>query len=66
MARQHVMLQSTALASAEYDDETQTLDVTFRNGRSYTFENVPETVFEGLRHAPSPGSYFTSNIKGAY
>lgn len=66
MPRVHVNLDSTALASASYDDATQTLDVVFRNGRDYTYTNVPMEVFEGLRDDPSPGSYYFSRIRGVY
>ena len=66
MARTYFNLDSTALRGASYDDETQTLDVDFRNGQSYTFEGVPSEVALGLRDAPSPGSYFHKNIKGVY
>lgn len=66
MPRVSVELQSTALSSASYDTDTQTLDVTFINGSIYTHEGVPYSVFENLRDAPSPGRYYTSNIKGQY
>ena len=66
MAIQQVQLASTALASASYNDEDETLDITFQNGRSYTYEGVPSEVFEALRDARSPGTYFFQNIKYRY
>jgi KTSC domain len=66
MTRQSVQLQSSSLSRAEYDADTEQLEITFVNGRSYTFERVPERVFEELRDSPSPGSYFNREIKGAY
>ena len=66
MPRVHVQLSSTALRSCAYDGETQALDVTFASGRVFTYEGVPQDVFEGLRDAPSPGSYYHANIKDAY
>lgn len=70
MPRIVIDLQSTALARASYqlDDEADvgTLDVTFTSGRTYTHENVPQKVFEGLRDAQSPGSYYNNEIKGVY
>lgn len=57
---------STSLASATYNEDDERLSITFRNGRAYTFHNVPQDVFDGLRDAGSPGSYFASAIKGQY
>lgn len=58
--------QSTALSRASYDPESQTLDITFTSGRSFTYESVPERVFEELRDAPSPGSFYHNNIRDRY
>jgi hypothetical protein len=66
MARQSVQLQSSALRSADYDDETQQLDVTFNSGQTYTYERVPAHVFEQLSTASSPGTYFFQNVKGRF
>lgn len=63
---------SSALRSASFEiDETSgadrgTLDIQFTSGRSYTYENVPQRVFEELRDAGSPGQYFHSSIKDRY
>ena len=61
---------STALSRGSFliadGDDTGSLDITFASGRSFTYENVPMSVWEGLRDAPSPGSYFHANIKDAY
>ena len=66
MARVHVLLRSSTLSRAAYEEETETLDVTFKNGRTYTYEGVPKDVFEGLRDAPSAGQYFHSQIRDRY
>jgi|KBSMisStaDraftv2_1062788.scaffolds.fasta_scaffold00126_58 hypothetical protein len=66
MTRQTVHLASTALRSATWDSETQTLEVVFVNGRDYTHEGVPEHVFDALATARSAGSYYARNIKGRY
>jgi lysyl-tRNA synthetase, class II len=57
---------STAVARASYDTEEQTLEITFTSGRSYTYENVPEGVWEGLCTTRSVGSYYATHIKGRY
>ena len=57
---------STMLSGASYDPDSETLDLTFTGGRTYTYESVPQRVFEDLRDAPSPGSFYWSNIKDRY
>jgi hypothetical protein len=59
-------LKSSNLAAAEYDPEAKLMVVTFRSGSVYTYANVPDTVYEGLLTATSPGSYLAENIKGKY
>jgi hypothetical protein len=63
--RFHVF-RSTAIASAEWDPVLQSLEVTFANGSSYTYDNVPEAEFEAFTKAPSAGQYFKTNIKDRY
>jgi hypothetical protein len=66
MAKQIAHLDSSALLMASWDDETNDLDVTFRNGRTYTHPRVPESVFDGLRSASSAGQFYSQNIRGVY
>lgn len=66
MAKRVIVLQSSAIASASYDDQTKSMSITFTNGRVYDFPNVPEDVFDGLAEAPSAGRYYMENIKGVF
>jgi len=66
MARREASLNSTAIASAAYDDDTAILSVTFVSGREYEFNAVPPDVYEELISSPSPGSYFHREIKSKY
>jgi hypothetical protein len=60
-------VQSSAISAIDYDDETQELGVTFRQGGPrYSFPNVPQDEFEAFAGSDSPGRYFLSNIKGNY
>jgi KTSC domain len=59
-------LSSTALSSAEYDDELEELSLTFTSGQTFTYSNVPMTVFENLRDSRSPGQFYHQSIKGHY
>ena len=58
--------QSTALMEGTYRRESQELQVVFRNGNSYTMLGVPPDLWEQLRTASSPGSFFNRYIRGNY
>jgi hypothetical protein len=59
-------LKSTAISTVEYDDESQTMTVTFVNGRSYDLSGVPPDLFEGLCSASSAGTYFNTMLRGQF
>jgi hypothetical protein len=67
-------LNSSAIVQARFtpdDDEAAatalgTLEITFTSGETYSFDAVPQTVFEGLRKADSPGKFYHQNIKDQY
>ena len=59
-------LQSSNLRRCSYDIETETLQIQFNSGKTYTYEGVPASVYNGLLEASSAGQYFNSNIKGVY
>ncbi len=59
-------LQSSNLAAYDYDAEMRVLHIRFQGGRQYSYGDVPADVPEGLASAPSPGAYFTANIKNRY
>lgn len=59
-------LRSSAIASAGYDPDTRTMEVEFTSGRSYTHQDVPPEVYEGLLSASSPGRFYNEQIKGVY
>lgn len=59
-------LNSSAIRFADYDPETQTLRLSFTGGGSYTFEGVPQDVYDALLASPSPGRYYAQSIKGQY
>jgi len=51
---------SAMLKSAEYDDETKELTVTFTNGKPYVYEDVDKSIYDSLITAESAGKYFNS------
>lgn len=62
----HSFGNSSSIAVATWDMDSQTLSVTFRSGRSYEYQNVPENVWEGFTSAGSAGQYFHQQIKDTY
>lgn len=66
-------LNSSCLASVEYEDnsveyeeDSGTMYLTFRSGRTYTLHGVPDYHYYGLLNASSPGQYFNAYLKGRY
>ncbi len=58
---------SSALSSAAYDPDTQSLTISFRNGStSYTYPSVPPDVWEQLQSADSPGRFWRDSIKDQF
>jgi len=58
---------SSMISSAHWDDEIQELTVTFNNGGSYKYFDVPRSVFEEMRtQTENVGKWFTANIKNKY
>lgn len=63
--RSHVFTGSSSIAAAVWTPEGE-LSITFKNGRSYVYENVPEHVFDAFTQAPSAGQYFNTQIKDTF
>lgn len=54
------------LKSFDYDAETQTLQIAFDDGGVYHYHDVPDSIYQGLKTAPSAGQYFNTCIKEKY
>ena len=59
-------VNSSNLAAVGYDADTQTLTIEFRKSGTYEFFDVPESVYQEVMAAGSPGEYFGHNIRGKY
>ena len=57
---------SSNLKSVGYDSGTSTLEVEFKKGRIYQYQNVPQEKYSSLLDADSKGRYFNKNIKDLY
>jgi hypothetical protein len=58
-----VLLDSSVLTSAAYDEDKRTLRLTFVNGDVYDYEDIPDYLFAVLIRAESPGSVFNEAIR---
>lgn len=57
---------SSNIESVGYDSDEQTMEVTFLNGATYQYFDVPEEIFTSMINADSVGSYFAKTVKGTY
>ncbi len=59
-------ISSSHVTGAGYDENTKTMDVSFKNGATYRYSFVPLGVYEGLIGASSAGAYMHSAVRGRY
>lgn len=58
--------ESSNVAEIRYDDETQTLEVSFHNGGTYHYYDVHSTIALEFEIAESKGKFLAQRIKGYY
>ncbi|MCL2147260.1 MAG: KTSC domain-containing protein [Synergistaceae bacterium] len=61
-----IEVSSSNVGAIGYDEDSQTLFIRFLNNMMYIYKGVPIGEFEGLRNAPSIGSYLHRNIKNLF
>lgn len=61
-----VPVRSSNVESAGYDEESQTLTVTFRSGHTYAYSGVGQSTYDDLLASNSPGSYLNRWLKGRH
>lgn len=66
MPTEHKVFQSSMLEKGSYNSDTQTLEVTFASGVSWVAQDVPPSVWAGLKQASSPGRYYHREVKPYY
>jgi hypothetical protein len=59
-------IDSSNLVKTEYDVESNSLIVEFKNGSKYEYEKVPHRTYTEFRMAESQGKYFNSNISKVF
>ncbi len=63
---QMIPVNSSAIRAIGYDPGRRLLKITFEQGDTYDYCNVPHSVFEGILNAYSKGSYYNDYIKDKY
>ena len=66
MAKRENSVISSVISRVSYDEDTQSMTIYFKSGRSYTIDNASPDIYDGLVEASSPGRYFNDVIKGNY
>ena len=61
-----VLVESSNIASIDYNEDTYILGVEFKTGSEYFYENVSRTVAAEFALAESVGKYFAENIRNKY
>jgi len=61
-----IEVSSSNVGAIGYDESSQTLFVKFLNNTTYIYKGVPIVEFDGLKNAPSVGSYLHRNIKNLF
>jgi hypothetical protein len=59
-------VDSSSLASVGYDEATRILEIEFRNGSVYRYEQVPPQDYRVLMAAESKGAEFNRKIRPHY
>ena len=63
---ERVPVSSSNIASVGYDTTNSSLQIEFISGKVYEYYDVPQSAFDGLVNAGSPGGYFHAHIKNIY
>jgi hypothetical protein len=58
--------ESSNIARFDYNNDSHVLTVEFKNGATYNYYDVPETVFNQMKAASSKGQFLAQNVKGVY
>jgi len=63
---ERVPVESSHIRSIGYDENTSRLEIEFKDGTVYEYDDVPQHVHEELMAADSQGVYANSNIYKKY
>lgn len=57
------VFQSRLLREGTYDPVSRKMSLTFRGGEVYQGQDVPPSLWEGLKQAGSPGNFYHQVLK---
>ena len=60
------IIESSNIDKTIYDTKTENLEVTFKNGSTFIYEEVPHKIYTKFRMSESQGSFFNKNISKSY
>lgn len=55
--------ESSNVAGADYDSETEMLSVTFKDSKSYAYAPFPENLWREFTQATSKGKFFAERVR---
>lgn len=59
-------VESSMMDDIAYDEATEQLAVTFKNGSVYHYYDVEQPIFDGLEQAKSKGKFFIRHVRPWY
>jgi hypothetical protein len=62
----HGFVGSSMILGIGYDSSEQLLLIDFRNGKTYEYRLVPQSVYIDFCQAPSPGDFFLKRVRSRY
>jgi len=64
--KEHADVDSSVIRQIDYDSATEGACVTFANGRTGRYADVPWDVISAWEKAPSKGQFFNAHIRNSY
>lgn len=61
-----MQVKSSNAQAAEYNAETQTLTVQFRNGSVYEYAKFPQDLYEQMVNSDSAGKFLWTHVVGKF
>ena len=59
-------VDSSMLVAVGYDDELREMRVIFKTGDTYSYRNVPQSVYQELLKSESRGAYMKTHVIDVY
>lgn len=59
-------MPSSVVAGMDYNEQTETLRITYVSGLVYDYKKVPLEMYLAMRNALSKGTFLNTHIKGNF